>query len=205
MLIFNDVEGVENIVILMLREAADKLYADVANYLGLTNEQLASAALALGRELEKADKKNRKVALSVWHMGTKTEVASDAIALAARAKKRIKDFKIIVQCVIACQDILEASSQRYRGNLIMCAANFGGAKARFENYISRARSASIGAGVRAEGYDQIERTVVAIWESECDLSMPADKAAEDIIGRVKLSHRKIADIIRKAKKSRRNA
>lgn len=196
-MLFKDADGTEQLVIEMLKRGTEKLRNEVSAFVGLTNEELSIAASILSDELYQNEKGKK---ISIWLLPRVTKVTNEAKKYAEKAKKKVKDPEIIVMCESVYRDVIEASKETSKANLLVTAANFGGVKQRFHSCVSKAKAASNGGNARAEQYGMIERIVIGIWENECSMSDSADKAAEEIIGRVKLSHRKIADIIRKHKK-----
>lgn len=197
MLLFKDAEGAERAVIEMMKVETKKFRNIVATYVGLTEEEFSLAASILSEDLRGERVKGKS---SIWFLPKIAKATHEAKRLAEKAKKKIKDPEIIVMCESVFLDVMEASSEVSKANLLIAAANFGGAKARFESCLSKAKSAAVGGNARAEQYNDTERVVIDIWKNECSPLDSADKAAEEIIGRVKLSHRRIADIIRLHKK-----
>lgn len=199
---FKDEKGVESVAVKILQAQAEEILQFLSELSAISREQLDGVAAVLIKEI-KAEYRKRGIA-TIWGPLEKVAPTQEAIALAGKLKKLSKDTEPFVKCVIACNELLESAKDQHHGNLLFATMNFGAAKAALDIQMKKAKSASFGGLARAEKYNNVEKAVLSIWRSEIDPKISADKAAEEIIGRVNLSHRKISQIIRNAKRQQQN-
>lgn len=184
----------------MISHMARKLHQEIANYLRISELDLSNVASALSKQ--ESGKTNADGKLQIWLLHSDDGLPLCSEALVTKAIRKIKNPEIILLSESAFRGALEVERDTYSANAIILAHTVGLVQSMFDERVSKANKAAVGGNAKRAAGFETEKVVIAIWEAEIDSKMSADKAAEEIIGRVQLSHRKIADIIRRAKKMR---